>query len=522
MAPKRAPKAKAKGHPKAKAKGAARRLRMALHRPAAAVAAVRRRPAARLGNGGEGEDAQEVWKQGGEVDANKMEMRDLLQEPLVSIDNATYFHKNCKVAGKILGVNVGHPHSFLVIEPKGTTSDSLLQYLTGAADVRCRGHLCDAGCNSEEVADDIIHVKRLRRVKAGEEEGWMQNLEKILPMPEDELRELRVRERERREDPGGEVGAEKKTEKEAKESKKEKKDKKKKKEKERARKEEKESQDGDDALKNQGYRPRLAAQKEGKAMFGGTGMDPREKVRARVAKRARAYMKRKGTKEPSSSSGDSSTSSDDLGEERADETLFGEASKVRTLALEFPGALTCQAVFQMKTTLIQEAGLEEQGEKLTPVATSYFREHLMRRASGPVSRELQTLTAILDSLIKCKPCHAADIATQRLKSIEQSLVGSHWQVSQRLEVLPQDNPTLTARQEATAAQREVYEEAKVRAASMNAEGRQPRTGNQPKGKGDYKGQGKPGGKDKRDGKGKNKNDQGKKKDNEGWCQEKKR
>ena len=71
--------------------------------------------------------------------------------------------------------------------------------------------------------------------------------------------------------------------------------------------------------------------------------------------------------------------------------------------------------------------------------------------------------------------------------------------------------TLTAHPEATAAQREVYQEARMRNASMNPEGRQPRGGYQGKNKNDAKGQGKPGGKERRDQRGKGKND-GKKKD----------
>ena len=525
MAPKMKmrPKAKAKGKAKSAPKRRVRHIGKALIRPAAAVQGVLKRPAKRGAAQDPGVKVLELWDRGEEVNVSEMQVHELLKDPLVVAENAVYYHKNCKVAGKILRVNLGSPHDFLTLEVTGTTSDSLLQHLSADQGSTCRAHICDENCNGEEVADDLLHIQKIRRLKVSGDEGWTKNLEKVLPLaPEDELRQLRMREAERRGAHQGttvEVPGEKeedKTEKEEKTSKKEKR-KKTEKEKEKKKKSRKESSEDEDEPKLMGYKPKGASQKTSLALYAGTGLDPREKVRSRVAKRARRCMKKKATKDATSSSGSKSGTNSSGEEDTPESTLFGEASKVRLLANNYPGALTCQAIFQMKTTLIQEAGLEDQGEKLTPVALSYFRQNLQRKAGGAVARELQTLSAVLDALIKSRPSHAADIVTQRIKSIEQSLNGSHWQVSQRLEVLAQENASLTAHPEATAAQREVYQETKMKLASMGSDGRQPRGtgGGQPKGRNDNKGQGKQGGKDKKKGKGKGKNDPAKEKEADG-------
>ena len=44
----------------------------------------------------------------------------------------------------------------------------------------------------------------------------------------------------------------------------------------------------------------------------------------------------------------------------------------------------------------------------------------------------------MDFLMKGRPSHAMDVLAQRLKSIEASASGSHWQVCQRMELVPQE------------------------------------------------------------------------------------
>ena len=68
---------------------------------------------------------------------------------------------------------------------------------------------------------------------------------------------------------------------------------------------------------------------------------------------------------------------------------------------------------------------------------------LQKKATGAVARELLTLCATADLLIKAKPSQALDLVLQRLKTAEATLGGSHWSVSQKLELLPPEQSSLT-------------------------------------------------------------------------------
>eukprot|EP00435_Cladocopium_sp_Y103_P007178 s4303_g2.t1 len=94
-------------------------------------------------------------------------------------------------------------------------------------------------------------------------------------------------------------------------------------------------------------------------------------------------------------------------------------------------------------------------------------------------------------------------------------MGTHWSVSQRLEVLPQENAQLTPLPEMGVARKDVYEESRLKWLTAQPDGRggQSSTKGNNKGKTDYKEGGK-GGKDRRGGKGPQttKGDAGKKKE----------
>ena len=115
----------------------------------------------------------------------------------------------------------------------------------------------------------------------------------------------------------------------------------------------------------------------------------------------------------------------------------------------------------MRSGLLQSIGSVDRPGALAPVGLAYFRQQLIRRSTGPVQRELVNLCTALDWLIRGSPARAADVIAQRIKSIESSLSGSHWSVSQRLEVCPQDTMSLAAKEELSSAQRAAADEAKV-------------------------------------------------------------
>lgn len=122
---------------------------------------------------------------------------------------------------------------------------------------------------------------------------------------------------------------------------------------------------------------------------------------------------------------------------------------------------------------------------MQPVATQYYKQHLARRATPAMNREMLTLVSFLDCLIKARPSHACDIASQRLKSLENIMQGVHWTVAQKLEVPIQDYQSITAREELRSAQRETFQENRtLYLAGKGAKG----PGDKGKGaKGDYKG-----------------------------------
>ena len=163
---------------------------------------------------------------------------------------------------------------------------------------------------------------------------------------------------------------------------------------------------------------------------------------------------------------------------------------MQVVADRCPGALANQALNSMRATLLQEVGFEDRPNVLYPAAVAYFRQHLNRRVSGPTQRELLTLTHTIDQLVRGKVASAVDTLVQRVKSIEQTVTGSHWSVSQRLEVIPSDTTTLTAVPESSAAQKEVYQEAKSRWMASFPEGKgQKGQKGQGKGRGEGKDKG---------------------------------
>ena len=518
-----APKAKVKAAPKAgvKAKAKAKGVAKARVRPGPKMRVRLRRPA-----GAEppvpGGTPEERWARGDEVDACRVPPWELGEGVKVAAETASYYQQECKVAGEIQGVEVREGQVSLRLTLLGTTHEGLLKVHTGNPSAVFRLHLCPPTCNQESVADSLLHTRKLRKVKTLEgAEGWMTNLEKVRPAEEqDPLALLRIRERELGlGDPPG-IGAAVPPAKESKKDNKKKKKKERDGEKRREREEGppkdrgEESSGSQESAKLDGSQARLAARKSPATLFGGTGLDPREKTRRKVSKKARLALKRKGKKEATSGSSgrSSSTSEPSLADEGA-EAVFQQSSKVRQVALGYPGALACQALAQMRGNLLAEIGSEDTPGRLRACAVAYYRQQLARKATGPAQRECLTIAAAVDQLLGGNPAAAMDILLQRLKSCESSMMGSHWTVSQRLEVVPQENLQLTPAPEMGAARKDVYEVSRMRWLASQPEGRGGQGGNKggPKGKSETK-DGSKGGKDRRWGKGQPKGDAPKKRE----------
>ena len=225
-----------------------------------------------------------------------------------------------------------------------------------------------------------------------------------------------------------------KKKKKKKKSKDEKKSEKKEEKKERKEKKRKSSSSSEEELDvTDGRKPRQAGQKVYQDLFAGAGLDRREKVRSRVMRRARRFTKKKEEKTSTSGSttSGSGTEGDDVGNE---ESIFAETNKLRRVSESFPESLSCQTLTQMRMALLQEIGHEDRKGSLKDITLPYYRQQLMKRCSGPVGRELLTLAAGMDALLRSQPARCMDLLSQRFKSIEAGLSGSHWTVAQRLEL----------------------------------------------------------------------------------------
>ena len=236
-----------------------------------------------------------------------------------------------------------------------------------------------------------------------------------------------------------------------------------------------------------------ASVKELGQLFGGTALDPREKVRKRVLRRAQKYAARKRGRHSSSSStqGSSNSSSSSETGEAATEGVFSEETKARGLSERFPGALSLETLLSMRKSLLTTSGEEGELQSTKPVAVLYYRNVLGRKSSGAQARELLTLSSTIDALLRGRVALAADILCQRLKAQESVLAGTPWAVAQKVEIASAEATALIARGELVAAQRESYLDSKTRWQQQSAGVK-----GQPKGKSKGKGD-KDGGKDEK-------------------------
>ena len=322
----------------------------------------------------------------------------------------------------------------------GTTSQPLLKMHTATPDAVFKVHFCPDTCNQQEVGDLLIHARKIRKlIDVTKEEGWISNLEKVRPLEgDDELAALRARGEGLAMEPGvggGTPVAEgEKKKKDKKESKQNKKDQKREDRRRRRR-----TSSTDEAVRLDGSMSKKAAKKKPAELFAGTGLDPKEKVRRKVTRRARRCVKKKSKKEDSSDSSGSTGSSNGTPTDFDEESVFEQASKVRVVAANYPGMLACQTLAQMRQMLLSEIGNEDRPGSLSPCALAYFRQHVSRKSSGPALREMLSIATSIDQLLAGNAASAMDVLVQRFKSIESTLTGSHRTVSQRLEIVPPDN-----------------------------------------------------------------------------------
>ena len=94
--------------------------------------------------------------------------------PLCIGQGAVYYLKECQISGRSGQVEVRDGEVY---------REALLKFHTGRPDLRYHLRLCRPGCNQQEVSDQLIHVTKIRRVLDVEkEEGWLENLQKVVPL----------------------------------------------------------------------------------------------------------------------------------------------------------------------------------------------------------------------------------------------------------------------------------------------------------------------------------------------------
>jgi len=345
------PKAKAK----AKALGRARPLGVR-RRPAARVGGQagvldapdrarqgRRRPAAR-------EEGRTLWEQGLETELHQVPIDQFKPGSSLVITVADYFGGPAKIAGTIQRLEVEKDSSYLQVRLSGTDHEGVLRAHSGMKDQAFRVHICPPQCGRQESGDFLAHGLKGRRRKEEGEEGWVTSLEPPAMEGEDELAMLRRREQELLRERGERARASPsrrdrhQAPKEPEEEEIQKKKKKKKK---------KKAKEGAEELVN-GRHAARASVKELSQVFGGTALDPREKIRKRVLRRAQKYAARKKSRRSSSSSshGSSGSSTSTSSGEPATEGVFSEETKARGLSERFPGALSVETLLSMRRSLL--------------------------------------------------------------------------------------------------------------------------------------------------------------------------
>lgn len=449
-----------------------------------------------------GRDPEEARGRGAPISEWKKGLRVVLSE-------ASYWEEKLQVAGVLEKVEFDGEAVTAYLNLEGTTGEGLVKWKGKYPGQLLSVHFCPKDCGKVS-KDGLAHCEKVRLLKPEFEEAWMRNLMGMdRPEGEDELEALRVR--------SGEVGLggappgrkkEKRgsgSESEASSGEKHsgKKGKKKKKKKSASSKEKKKKVSGTKSLET---------------VFGSTGLDPDPTTRRKVLGRAKKLAKKKARR--SSSSSESTTSSESsLSGEGGSSVIFGQEVKVKSLWLRVPGALTAATLQQLQSALVQQTGQpwELDRKALPPIFTQYWKATLDTKASRPMSREMSTLAFILDLLLQGRAAAACDVATQRLKSLEQVAGGGDFRVAQRQELVPLEHHTMSSTSETLEASRLQREEMKAKGAA-SGKGFWDRRG--AKGDAEYweKGRGKKG--DSLKGKGKGHKGDGKKGDQKGGQEDK--
>lgn len=392
---------------------------------------------------------------------------------------------------------MGDDGTRLVLILSGTTNEELLRHGTSLEDKRIEVHQCQEGCRDEPHAPGFVHAK-IGYISPPEREAlltWEVNLQEEVRDELPQLREMQKAAEAKEKESTKNKKKEKKSSSSSQSTKKKKSKKKKKKEKKEKAKEESVAKDtpevsgrGSKAKKSsRRYGGRTIACKDLQATYGGTGMDPRSRIRRKVAAYASRKMKRRKDDSSSSSSSSDSGSLSSGTEEGAD--ALQDHGKIRMLHRHAPGLLTSIAVGRMQNVITEVEGIwGRDSSVLNPVCLRYVRSQLASKLGGASLKEAVTLGAALDLLIQGRIAEGSDYLIQRLKSLEKIAQGVAWQTSEKLELAPGHVTQISSLAEMNAARKDAKLESENRGSNPSGKGQTGKGGK--KGKQEEKGKGK--------------------------------
>eukprot|EP00435_Cladocopium_sp_Y103_P018222 s1737_g4.t1 len=454
-----------------------------LRRPAAAPKAVAKNRGRRLRRPAAPEEEEDLREPIIEAANVTLEQCKSLDE--IEVIKGSYWEAEVQAALKVKEVTIKKGELYLKSQVLGTLSESLLRAASTRPERMVEAHLCPLSCTGGPHSEGVFHVVSFRRL-GQRREPWMSNMIPEEKRPDqdlrgpDELEEIRADMKRLQLPPAGGVPEEGGADPPPSEDK----DKKEKKRK-RSRSQKKKGKDF-----------KVEGQKEVRALFRHTGVDPDQAVRRRFRRRA-AKVARSKRKDSSGSSSSSSTSTCEAG--GGDPSLFGASSKVQVIARRLPGALAAAALEEVSESLITaEGGLwETRDGPLPALFVRYYRHQLGGRMPAPMARETLTLCYCLDLLLRGRAAETLDVISQRVKALELQSTGIHFTVAQQQEILPREVSSISTTPELYEAARRAREEGKVRSEASRPygargtgapRGEEPNKGWNKKGSGKGKGQ----------------------------------
>lgn len=381
-----------------------------------------------------------------------MSLGDLRALGFVVFTKASYYGRLVEMAGEITSVHLDDNQLFLEVKVSGTRDEGLLRVLSATPGRLMKVHVCPPGCPKLITGDLVAHGEEAENAMK-DSQAWYTNVEEVVP-PEvrgDELEALR-REAEARTGAGGETP--------------------KKKAKEKTKKKEKKAKEKAMHLEvaegavSSGER----GVKELSLLFSGTGLDPNQKVRKKMQKKARRLgksskkKKKKKSSSGSSKSSSSSSSSSPSSNSQIGEGLFDSDHRLTIIWKRYPGVLTAQAVTEAKQRLLTSSGTlwAENKAALPPLFTHYARQGMMQTMAPGMQQETLTICSALDLLLQGQVASCADLLSQRAKSLEALSRGGHWTVARQHELVRVDAGGIAQSLESMDAARRAKEEEKLK------------------------------------------------------------